>query len=917
MLINLTVAAMLVVLAASGCMAAAADLTLDVQRSALSLNGRWQLLVEQGEKEVWQPEVAAGLPGWQEVEVPSGSLVPIPAGPEGKAVRDAQATTQFVWVRRSFELTDAQARGGVVLRWGGIRFGARAYVNGQQVADHVPVGPHTVLLPAGLLRPGVNHIVLRVPGWAGMPRSKSGFPLTPTGGATQSWGGKGTAIYQDVWLEFYDRAYARWVLAMPDVVCNAVTFRIWLDSIGELPAGVRAVVTVGQPGEAAVLARVEADVPGGREPFDVTVELRDPTLWTPQTPHLYKATVTLTADGKACDAPSFTFGMREIAVQNGHFALNGRRLWLRGSNLVNEWLWGPQYNQNIKAYLVDEARAMNLNSFRTHTQPPPAAWLDVADRHGMMILAETPLLYNHGDFGYTAEEYEILHRNALTDANGWITRMWNHPSVILWVLSNESHLDSAWESGPYHREVKALDPTRPTMRTGEELMGTPDTLDVHTCFNVVRGAEGQLIVDMTDLMARKDPTRPLSNTEYMNHMWDPSMRWLGRDKHPEMPLAYAECAAEHTEAMRRLQFDCLLPYMYAGWTGIRTREKWRPDYPTPMAAALHSAMAPVLASLELFDRNYATGTAMEVPVTLLNELHQAVPARLDVYLTPVNPYIVPDADALKAHVWHQTRDLNLPPDSKSRMSLRVPVPDKEGTWYLAAVVTREGARPVVSQRVVRSINPAPVLEQLKGHRVALFGGTAEVRAFLRRSGCAVSETVREGRIAADVAVIDDVSRISDITRPGALRLLDEYARSGGRIVVLSQASWPQAFRVLADVNIGLPEFKAMNPVICSRAHRYAGADHPALAGITSDWLWRWNGLPGEIANETILPDSPALQTARKLLWAARDVHPTLISLPVGRGDVLVCQLRIRPRLDETQGDPAAQRLLANLLSPPE
>jgi len=38
-------------------------------------------------------------------------------------------------------------------------------------------------------------------------------------------------------------------------------------------------------------------------------------------------------------------------------------------------LWGDRYNDNVVDYLVAEARAMNLNCFRTYTQPPPAAWL--------------------------------------------------------------------------------------------------------------------------------------------------------------------------------------------------------------------------------------------------------------------------------------------------------------------------------------------------------------------------------------------------------------------------------------------------------------------------------------------------------------------------------------------------------------
>ena len=149
------------------------------------------------------------------------------------------------------------------------------------------------------------------------------------------------------------------------------------------------------------------------------------------------------------DEVTFRFGMREIGVKDRNYKLNGKNLWLRGSNLVFEWNWGGIIDGKEKDYLVTESREMSMNSFRTHTQPPPRLWCDVCDEHGTMILAEFPVLYNYQDYKFTPAEYEIWHRNVLTDVAGWMARLWNHPSVIMWVLSNESQGDNAWEEGPY------------------------------------------------------------------------------------------------------------------------------------------------------------------------------------------------------------------------------------------------------------------------------------------------------------------------------------------------------------------------------------------------------------------------------------------------------------------------------------
>ena len=58
----------------------------------------------------------------------------------------------------------------------------------------------------------------------------------------------------------------------------------------------------------------------------------------------------------------------------------------------------------------------------------------------------------------------MYRKYVLTDAAGWMGRLWNHPSVIMWVLSNESNVatNRNWETGPYQDFVLQLDPTRPT-----------------------------------------------------------------------------------------------------------------------------------------------------------------------------------------------------------------------------------------------------------------------------------------------------------------------------------------------------------------------------------------------------------------------------------------------------------------------
>ena len=556
---------------------------------------------------------------------------------------------------------------------------------------------------------------------------------------------------------------------------------------------------------------------------------------------------------------------------------------------------GNVFNADIKGYIVDEARAMNLNSFRTHTSPPPHLWLNVADEHGTFILAEFPVLYNYGNFKFTREEKEVFHRNAILDATGWVTSLWNHPSVAMWVLSNESPGDHSWEAGPFRDHVVGLDPTRVTMRTGVG-SGTKSTVDVHTCGNWTRNTETHWLQVFERHMARKDPKRVLTNSEYMNNFGDPAVKWLGRSKHPDTGLAKAEFCLEHTEGMRRLGYDGMIAYMYAGWTRIRGRNNWRQDYPTPMAAALHSSMAPVLASLEIVDRNYLPNQKMTTRVALLSDELVDVPGTIDVYVTPKHPLFVPDADALKAAVWKTSFKRTFKATSTDSMDLEWSLPEKEGVYYLAAVLSRKGDKPVVSQRIVRAIRPTR--DALKGRKVLVLGGEQVTIDWLKRQGATVFDAL-EG---ADVVLIWDIDKVPEDARKQA-GALKKYVEAGGRIVILEQHHW--TWPELVDFKIGR--------ALSSRAFAYPNVKHPMLKDIDPDYLKRWNGMPNAVATRVI--EGPALKQGKKLLWAEAPSKTIALSMPTGKGEVLVTTLQIKHRITRrNQGyDPVAERMLANLL----
>ncbi|MCR4412163.1 MAG: hypothetical protein NUV77_07025 [Thermoguttaceae bacterium] len=873
------------------------------RENSILLNGRWEFAVGSGNEGAETPAGQRGL-SWRPVALP---------GPFMKWSQEALHQTKVVWARRSFRISAAQAEAMAVLRWNRIANGAAAFLNGRKVGENEPTGPFQVIVPAGVLRPGENQIVLKILGAPSVRRSKSGNPLIPAG-----FGVGIPQVTEDVWIDFADRAYMKWVLAMPDLAGRRVRIRVTPTGVQRLDALTIAAQVKPWPdgevlGKGQATARLVPDPdPLGGEHFVVDVPMPDFEPWTHETCPLYVAQVTLAKAGRVLDKMSFRFGMREIGVKNRHYQLNGKNLWLRGSNLVFEWNWGDIVLGKEKDYLVVEAREMSMNSFRTHTQPPPRHWCDVCDEHGTMILAEFPVLFNYQDYKFTPDEWDVWHRNGLADAAGWMTRLWNHPSVIMWVLSNESRGDNAWEEGPFQDFVRAMDPTRPTMRTGST--GTRENYDVHPCGNITETDEGFLFPQIPSWFEAAGQ-RTTTVSEYMNDFGHPRTQWAGVDDRLAHDLAVAQIGAEHTEAMRRARVDAILPYMYAGWTrtrqAARVRETgkgsavWKAGYASPLSACWHSSLSPVLASLDLFDPNYLTGQEVTTQLHLINDSWRDAQVHVDLLLTKECPEFIPEAACFDHPVSRWSFDFSLKADSIEKVPVTWRLPEEEGCYWLTARTTGLPGRAVLSQRFVRATRPAVVPDALRRVVFVVLGASDAARAFFRSKGLRTSDRVDDLSPESHVVVVWNATHLTQAERRHG-STLRAFADRGGRVLVLATPSWE--WRELCDVRITRqPRF--------SRVFPSRDLKDSLLAGMDPQYLIRWNGLPGTVAYGTIEGDM--MDRAEKILWAREPKTTVMASVPTasGRGRIVFSQLDLQGRVDRNrpQYDPVAERVLLRLL----
>jgi beta-galactosidase len=222
----------------------------------------------------------------------------------------------------------------------------------------------------------------------------------------------------------------------------------------------------GPTGQTLQTGETKTEVPaGGHMEIPLALEVASPPLWSIDSPVLCQADAELLVGGKVVDAPSTTFGIREIkfSVENG-FMLNGVQVKLRGACLHHDL--GPLGStafDRAEERRVEVMKASGFNAIRTSHNPPSTAFLDACDRLGVLVMDEAfdcwEVAKNPNDYGKYFKEWWQC------DLNSLILRDRNHPSVIMWSIGNEIN-ERGDESGyiiakQLGDEVRRLDPTRP------------------------------------------------------------------------------------------------------------------------------------------------------------------------------------------------------------------------------------------------------------------------------------------------------------------------------------------------------------------------------------------------------------------------------------------------------------------------
>ena len=167
-----------------------------------------------------------------------------------------------------------------------------------------------------------------------------------------------------------------------------------------------------------------------------SIFLEDAKLWSPDSPYLYTAEVTLYDNkGNIADQIREPFGIRTIEMNpEKGLLVNGKKVLLKGyaNHHTLGALGAAAYPRAIEKRLK-LMKEFGMNHIRTSHNPYSEDFLKLCDKYGILVVDE---LYDKWLTQYAGGrvEWESLWQKDIPE---WVKRDRNHPSVILWSLGNE------------------------------------------------------------------------------------------------------------------------------------------------------------------------------------------------------------------------------------------------------------------------------------------------------------------------------------------------------------------------------------------------------------------------------------------------------------------------------------------------
>jgi hypothetical protein len=869
-------------------------------RTELPLNGSWQY---QNVAQLIYPPTT----NWQSTTVP-GFL--------------SGWQYQRAWFRKTFVVPSAMAGTQLKLKFGGVKYNARVWLNGAWIGGYLNgYEPFEFDVTAAALVGQTNELIVGVTDWTAtfaQPVNFTNKPagedpryfvtnnvLAPIGGRYELYG-----IWQPVKMVSVPAVSIADAFVMPSTRSNRLTVRLTLrnDSGASQTVNITNRVLDGAV-TALSLPSSPITLPSGASTqLDLTAPWSNPHWWTHLDPYLYQLDTTV-ASGTGVDQLQTRFGFREFWVQGGRFYLNGTPI-----NLLATATWPPsdlQDTNQIRQVLQD-VKAGNNVAIRFHTQPWDEPWYDIADEIGLLVVEECAVWCDPAAYRLSAAEFWTNYAQHIAAA---VQRDHNHPSIVLWSLENEilscggQRLYSGTQTNlaALGLTLKSLDPTRPiTYESDLDPGGVADVLglhyphefpDYHVWPNDAWWMNQPIPRDwMPGGQWIWDHSKPLYIGEFL---WVPSTSaadftiLFGDDAY--FDKAYYRNLSKgltwqmQIQAYRSYGVNGICPWTEFEDPGVIWGEFDLHPGSNHLYQVQKAAYAPNGVYVDQYNTHFFTGATAQRSLYACNDTMAS------------NNFTL--RWKAGAAAW-QTTTFSLPPAGRWQGNITFPVPAAAGSFPLQFELDNTSGV-VYTNTVLYSAIPATALTLPVGVKPGLYDPAGATAGLLGRFGIPFAAVTNLHTAAYDqfnlLIVGQNALTAGVVPEVGSDTIAGKWQRfasRGGWVLVLEQTNYP----AWMPAGLQVQNYDA--------SFAFPGSDHPVTAGLTADDL-RWWADDHRVVSRAL--NSPASGNFRVLASIGATTgldYAAAVEVPTGSGGVLCSQWPLVARFDS---EPLAGVLLQRLL----
>ena len=209
-------------------------------------------------------------------------------------------------------------------------------------------------------------------------------------------------------------------------------------------------------------AAAEGSLAAGERELSIEAVLQDVSPWTAETPALYQLKLSYGKEGETCHEVSYRTGFRRIEIKDGNFLVNGKAILING---VNHHDYSPEGGRTVDPkVLLDDILMMkknNINAVRFSHYPSLECIYDYCDEYGLYVIDEADLECHGFEWAHIYDrisddpEWETAY---VDRAVRMVARDYNHPSIIMWSLGNESCFGINFKKEA--EAIRSMDPSR-------------------------------------------------------------------------------------------------------------------------------------------------------------------------------------------------------------------------------------------------------------------------------------------------------------------------------------------------------------------------------------------------------------------------------------------------------------------------